>query len=423
MANQKNIPHLRFPEFNKDWNDDTMGNTYSFKVTNSFSRDNLTNDDGEVKNIHYGDIHKKFPTLIDLTKESVPFIKPTISIERISKENYCKDGDMIFADASEDINDVGKAIEIININNEKLLSGLHTILARPDLQKLSIGFGGYLYQSEFVRTQIQKESQGTKVLSISPTRLSKISLKFPSDKEEQSKIAYFFSTIDEKIKALKNKKELLEEYKKGVAQKLFSQETRFKDKNGKDFPDWENTKLGKITNKTGKKNKDNIDYPVYSINNKEGFLPQSDQFEGVNSNNRGYDISMYKIIQKNTFAYNPARINVGSIGYSGELENIIISSLYVCFQTTDELEDEYLNHYLQTFDFNKSVQRNTEGGVRSYLFYENFSRIEIPLPLEKDEQAKIAGILSSIDKKIGLIDEKLNDTEQWKKGLLQKMFC
>lgn len=103
----------------------------TFKVTNSYSRDNLNYESGIVKNIHYGDIHTKFQTLFDLEKENVPYINKDISLNRISEDFYCEEGDVIFADASEDLNDVGKSIEIINLNGEKLLSGLHTLLARP----------------------------------------------------------------------------------------------------------------------------------------------------------------------------------------------------------------------------------------------------------------------------------------------------
>ena len=125
---------------------------------------------------------------------------------------------------------------------------------------------------------------------------------------------------------------LLRLYKQGILQRLFSQELRFKKSDKEYFADWEIKKLGEVTFKTGAKNKESIKYPIYSINNKEGFLPQSEQFDGMDSNDRGYDISMYKIITTNTFAYNPARINVGSIGYSGNLNNVIVSSLYVCFK-------------------------------------------------------------------------------------------
>ena len=161
--------------------------------------------------------------------------------------------------------------------------------------------------------------------------------------------------------------------------------------------------------------------PIYSINNKEGFLPQSDQFDGVDSHERGYDISLYKVVNANTFAYNPARINVGSIGYSGNLNEVIISSLYVCFKTKDSLDDQFLLSYLNTFEFNKAVLRNAEGGVRSYLFYENFSKIKIPLP-SLPEQQKIAAFLTTIDRQINLVGKQLERMQTFKKGLLQQLF-
>ena len=137
MKNNKlkvaNVPNLRFPGFEGEWEMKKLGEVMVFKVTNSFSRENLNYELGTVKNIHYGDIHTKFQTLFDITKELVPFINEDISIGRITDENYCKNGDIVFADASEDLNDVGKSIEIINTNGEKLLSGLHTLLARPKL--------------------------------------------------------------------------------------------------------------------------------------------------------------------------------------------------------------------------------------------------------------------------------------------------
>ncbi|WP_225875545.1 MULTISPECIES: restriction endonuclease subunit S, partial [Chryseobacterium] len=180
-------------------------------------------------------------------------------------------------------------------------------------------------------------------------------------------------------------------------------------------------KLGNLTYIVNKKNKENLKLPVYSINNKKGFISQSEQFEGIDSDERGYDISLYKIIEKQTFAYNPARINVGSIGYSGNLENIIISSLYVCFKTIDEVNDEFLFHYLRTDIFRKEVLRSVEGGVRDYLFYENFSRIKINLP-DLKEQSRIANFLSKFDEKINLENELLTQYENQKKYLLQNLF-
>ncbi|MDV4069532.1 restriction endonuclease subunit S, partial [Elizabethkingia anophelis] len=213
MENKKlkvgNVPPLRFPGFEGEWETKKLGEIMDFKVTNSFSRDNLNYENGFVKNIHYGDIHTKYQTLFDIANEVTPYINNEINIHRILEENYCQEGDVIFADASEDLKDVGKSIEVINLNGEKLLSGLHTLLARPQKNIFYLGFNGYLFKSNSVRTQIQKESQGTKVLSISTGRISKIKLSFPNLKEQQ-KIASFFSLIDQRI-ATQNK--IIEELK------------------------------------------------------------------------------------------------------------------------------------------------------------------------------------------------------------------
>ncbi|HBC3521294.1 TPA: restriction endonuclease subunit S [Vibrio parahaemolyticus] len=216
----KSIPEFSFA-CNVKWIKKTFEEVYSLKTTNSLSRDKLNYDEGLVKNIHYGDIHTKFSTLFDITKEYVPFISEEISLDKIKQESYCQEGDMVFADASEDIDDVGKSIELININGEKLLSGLHTILARQKENYLVKGFGGYLFKSEVMRNQIQKESQGAKVLGISSGRISKIDVIFPIKQSEQQRIVDCLSSLDKLIDAQTKKNEVLNKYKKGLMQKLF----------------------------------------------------------------------------------------------------------------------------------------------------------------------------------------------------------
>jgi type I restriction enzyme S subunit len=224
LSEQVFTQQLRFKDDNgndfPDWQKKKLEEVYSFGVTNSFSRIDLNYETGEIKNIHYGDIHTKFRTLFSITKEQVPYVSPNISPSPLQKENYCKEGDVIFADASEDLNDIGKAIEIVNLNNEKVLSGLHTILARPISGKLYVGFGGYLFQSKKIRKQIQKESQGTKVLGISAGRLANIELQLPS-LVEQSFIANFFASLDKKIQTEKDILLLYENEKKYLLQNIF----------------------------------------------------------------------------------------------------------------------------------------------------------------------------------------------------------
>lgn len=188
----------------------------------------------------------------------------------------------------------------------------------------------------------------------------------------------------------------------------------------KEFRDeWESKKLGDLTVKTGIKNKYNENYEVYSISNKYGFIPQAEQFE--NSRLSGLDKSLYQIVGKGEFAYNPARINVGSIGVLEEDKKVIVSSLYVCFRFLEQMDYRFFKTYVGTYKFNKDVIRNTEGSVREYLFYENFSRIKINKP-KLEEQEKIASLFSLIDDKISLQGEKVEALKGYKNCMMQKIF-
>ena len=218
--NKQQVPRLRFPGFNDAWEQRKLGECVKFKITNSFSRENLNYENGKVRNIHYGDIHTKFQALFDIAKEKVPFINSEMNLDKISEDFYCKEGDLVFADASEDLKDVGKSIEIINLNNEKVLSGLHTLLARPSEKKFSKGFNGCLFQSSNIRLQIQKQAQGSKVLSINAGRLSTIVLSFPALKE-QTLIGNFFRQLDAAIASHQRKLEHMQALKKGLLQQMF----------------------------------------------------------------------------------------------------------------------------------------------------------------------------------------------------------
>lgn len=219
----KKIPEFRFGGFEEggEWLVEPLSKIYSFITTNSLPRDNLNYEEGDVKNIHYGDIHTKFSALFDITKERVPFINSSISLEKTRVENYCREGDIIFADASEDLKDIGKMIELVNLNNEKLLSGLHTLHARQVGSKLVVGFAGHLFISNSIRRQIQREAQGSKVLSISVPRISNISITYPKDKKEQQKIADLLTSLDELIMEQAQKIDELKIHKKGLMQGLF----------------------------------------------------------------------------------------------------------------------------------------------------------------------------------------------------------
>lgn len=225
MAKKKTIqPKLRFKnEEGKDypdWEEKAFGEIVTFHPTNSLSRSQLNYVSGEIKNIHYGDIHTKLKTAFDIEKAEIPFINSDIKTEKIPEDSFCKPGDIVIADASEDYNDIGKTIEIVNTNDEKIVAGLHTYLGR-DKQEMAVGFKGYLMQSENVRLQMMKAATGISVLGINKTNLLKIKVHIPC-LEEQKKIAEFLSAIDAKIENLEKELEELKAYKKGVMQAIFA---------------------------------------------------------------------------------------------------------------------------------------------------------------------------------------------------------
>ena len=158
---------------------------------------------------------------------------------------------------------------------------------------------------------------------------------------------------------------------------------------------------------------------MFSVTNDRGFVPQSEQFEGRDM--VGEDIKAYKIIHTNDFAYNPARINVGSIAmYTGE-KPCMISSLYVCFKTTKEVNNEWLMQLLKTPKMNYYYNVNGEGGVRVYLFYPNFARIRMSIP-KIEEQKKIAKLLNLIDERIATQNKIIEDLKKLKSAIIEKLY-
>ena len=205
-----------FPE----WEEKQLGAVFTFCQTNSLSRSLLNYERGAVKNIHYGDIHTKFPTIFDLSKEEVPFINESVDLSKIADENYCKVGDLIIADASEDYKDVGKAIEIVNLAGQTLLAGLHTLIVRDVKNQTVTGFKGYMMKTYNVRQQIMRLATGVSVLGISKGNLSKVKVPLPSLSEQQ-KIASFLSAIDRQINLVSQQLERMKTFKKGLLQQIF----------------------------------------------------------------------------------------------------------------------------------------------------------------------------------------------------------
>ena len=195
-----NVPHLRFPEFAGEWEKCKVSDLLDFYSTNSLSWEQLEYDTNAMMNLHYGLIHVGLSTMVDLAKDKLPNIK-----EDNMPKNFelCKEGDVAFADASEDTNEVAKAIEFYNLAGKNVVCGLHTIHGRDNKCKTVVGFKGYAFSSTAFHNQIRRIAQGTKIYSISTKNFSECYIGLPS-KPEQVKIATLLRLIDERI-ATQNK--------------------------------------------------------------------------------------------------------------------------------------------------------------------------------------------------------------------------
>ena len=183
---------------------------------------------------------------------------------------------------------------------------------------------------------------------------------------------------------------------------------------------WEQRKFSDITYPAGEKNRENLPLESYSITNESGFVPQNEQFENGGTM-READKRMYYIVSPNSFAYNPARINVGSIGYQNTAKNVIVSSLYEVFKTTEDIDDRLLWHWFKSPDFQKLIVQLQEGGVRLYFYYDKLCMGEVALP-EIEEQRKIGQFLDTLDTLITLHQRELEKLKNLKKACLEKMF-
>ena len=263
---------------------------------------------------------------------------------------------------------------------------------------------------------------GSTFVEVSGKQMAVMELMMPPTMREQQTIGGFFQQLDHLITLHQRKFEKLTNVKKSMLEKMFPQ-------NGSSYPEirfkgftdpWEQRKFSDITFPAGEKNKDNLPLESYSITNEHGFVPQDEKFENGGTM-READKRMYYIVSPNSFAYNPARINVGSIGYQNIGENVIVSSLYEVFKTSEDVDDRLLWHWFKSPDFQKLIMQLQEGGVRLYFYYDKLCMGEVSLPL-LEEQRKIGKLFDTLDNLITLHQRELEKLQNIKKSMLEKMF-
>ena len=238
-------PKIRFKGYTDDWEQRKLGDILVSLQNNTLSRADLSNEAGVAKNVHYGDVLIKFGEVLDVSKEQLPMISDE-SILTKYKTSFLQNGDVIIADTAEDTT-VGKCSEIVGLNDEVVLSGLHTIPYRP-VEKFAPKYLGYYLNSDAYHNQLLPLMQGIKVTSISKSAMQDTDIIYPKSKEEQTEIGNYFDVLDHLITLHQRKCEETKKLKKYMLQKMFPQ-------NGQTVPEirfagftdaWEQRKLDDV---------------------------------------------------------------------------------------------------------------------------------------------------------------------------------
>ncbi len=398
----KRTPSLRFKGFVDEWEEKEFNAIFETTVpTNTLSRANLTTEKTTIKNIHYGDVLIKFGETVDIKNDTIPYV---IDDDKHKFNGATlQNGDIVFADAAED-ETVGKAVEITNITDEFVVSGLHTIVARPK-EQFAHKYLGYYVNSKAYHDNLLSLMQGIKVLSISKSALSKTSVVYPKEVPEQTKVGNLFNTLDSRIAQQQKKHDALVNVKKALLQKMFPQ-------NGKTLPEvrfkgfaeeWEEKSLGEVAENIvagGDINKDLIcesgKYPV---------IANALTGEGI----VGYYKKEYRI--KAPAVTVTGR---GDVGHAKARETNFTPVVRL-LTITSTLDIHFLENTVNNID----IMIESTGVPQ--LTVPQLSAYNIKYP-KIGEQTKIGNLFKTVDNLIDLNKQKLEKLKNIKKACLEKMF-
>nr|WP_317206816.1 restriction endonuclease subunit S [Phocaeicola vulgatus] len=387
----RDVPNLRFPEFTEEWKKVRVSNLLDFYPTNSLSWEQLDYSNGQIKNLHYGLIHKGLPTMVDASSDLLPYIK-----EEIVPKSYTlfKEGDVSFADASEDTNDVAKAIEILNCNGQQIVSGLHTIHGRDNTDQTVIGYKGYAFASESFHKQIRRIAQGTKVFSVSVRNFDETYIGVPS-KDEQAKIAKLLIAIDKRIATQNKIIEDLKKLKSAIRKRIF---TSLKNEHTENYEinqllAYEQPSAYIVAN--DEYSADTTLTPVLTAN--KGFV-------------LGYTDEDFGIYQKGEcIIFDDFTMDAKYVSFPFKVKSSAIKILTAKLNVNLRFMFEYLSY----------LGLKSEEHKRHYI--SEIASLVIELP-SKEKQNRIANLMTSLDNKLALEEKVKAKYEDKKQYLLSQMF-
>ena len=411
--NKLNVPNLRFPEFQGEWEKCKVSDLLDFYSTNSLSWDKLEYGTDAIQNLHYGLIHVGLPTMIDLSKDKLPNIT-----NGNTPKNYelCQEGDIAFADASEDTNEVAKTVEFYKLNGKDVICGLHTIHGRDNKNKTVVGYKGYAFSSMSFHHQIRRIAQGTKIYSINSKNFSECYVGIPS-KDEQQKIADLLRLIEERIATQNKIIDKLQSLIKGLNDSLYELYGNGITTSFAELGHSYSGLSGKTANDFGT-GKPFITYlNVYSNN----IINENDyQYVRINEGEK-QNVVKYGDVLFTLSSETPEEVGVGSV-FLGK-EEVLLNSF--CFGIHIENEEQvyspYLSYYVSSTPFRKFIYPFAQGSTRFNLCKADFEKASIKLPL-LENQKHIYAILNSIAEKIETEEMMLEKYLIQKQYLLRQMF-
>ncbi|NQT26744.1 restriction endonuclease subunit S [candidate division KSB1 bacterium] len=399
----KNIPQLRFREFDDVWTEEKLGTLLSFK-----------NGLNAVKEKYGKGI--KFINVLDIINNRYINYANIIGKVEVSESELQKNrveyGDVLFQRSSETREEVGQANVYLDKERCAIFGGF--VIRGHKKQAYDPMFMNMLLKTWSARKEITTRSGGSTRYNIGQDSLEVVKINFPSLPEQQ-KIASFLSAIDRKIQQLTRKKELFEQYKKGVMQKIFSREIRFKNENGKDYPDWSKSAFRNIVEKSGCKHNpklDSNDLPcieLESIEKENGAL-----IKVFSSKDQKSIKNMFK---NGDVLFGKLRPNLKKY-LMPVFDGVCSSEIWVL--KGKEIDNLYLFYLVQS-DYFYRISTITSGSKMPRADWDYISSCPVHYPCSQ-EQRKIASFLSAIDKKIESIQSQITQTQSFKKGLLQRMF-
>ena len=416
----------------KGWKSKTVEQVFDFYPTATYSRDKQVSQNSEtsIKYIHYGDIHTKYNILLDASNPLIPHIDG-----KLKKDfELVKEGDLIIADTSEDYDGVGKCVEIVNVGDNQIISGLHTLMLRPKGDDFINGFKGYYFSGEQVRNNLLRIVTGIKVYSITKTTLAKVNLLIPCHQDQEAFVS-ILSKVDEAIVSVQNSIAAAERLKKSLMQNLLT---------GKMKPDgtfrtpeefYIDEKFGKVP--VGWEEKKVKDFGEVLT----GKTPPTDEPEVFSDKENGYmfitpgDLDTAKYIEETEryvsekglkYSYVIPKNSVCEVCIGSTIGKIGITTKESC--TNQQLTSVIVNEEYDTEFFYYAMLFRREhfksiAGINAtpQINKSGYSKYRVLCPKDKKEQVAIARKISSIDSDICKQEQKVRVLERLKKSLMQNM--